>query len=604
MAESKSHESWWSLLGKARPFVRPFRGGIVLLCGVAALTAGLSALEPLLLKDVVDVLATHPSTSALLRGAALFGGALLLREIATAFLDWLVWRVRIGVDEQLLSAVIDRLHALPLSFHRKHTVGALVAKVERGIAGTVAALSAVGFQLLPSVVYLVLAVVLMVRLEWRLALVVMLFAPLPALVGTLASREQVTRERRLLDRWTRIFSRFNEVLSGMLVVKSFVMEESEKRRFLRRVRAANRLVVRGVARDTSVNALKNLIVVLARLAALGVGGALVAKGRMPLGTLVAFLGYVGGMFAPVQSLTGMYQTVRRGRVALETVFEIVGAEDAMGDAPDARDPGALRGEIRLEGVTFGYREGQRVLDGVDLAVRPGEVVALVGPSGGGKSTILSLLQRLYDPEGGRILVDGQDLRTLKQRAVRRQIGVVLQDGFLFSDTIRANIAFGRPGASTDEIEAAARAANAHDFIMKLPDGYDTVVGPQGSTLSGGERQRIAIARAILKDAPLLVLDEATSALDAESEAKVQEAFGRLTEGRTTLVIAHRLATVVNADRIVVLENGRIVEEGRHDELLARGGVYTKLVAHQLQGLVPAPPISGDQLEAAEDARAA
>ena len=591
-----------TLAAKAWPFVRPFRGVVALVGVVALATAGLSALEPLLLKSVIDALEAR---GGVVRGLALFAAALVVRELATAALEWLVWRVRIGVDEALLSAVVDRLHALPLSFHRKHTVGAILTKVERGISGSVAALSALGFQLLPSLVYLVLAAVLMVRLDGGLALVVLGFAPLPAIVGALASGEQVKRERGLMRRWTRIFSRFNEVLSGMLVVKSFAMEEAEKRRFLGRVRAANRRVVRGVLRDTSVGAGRNLVVVVARLAVMAVGGVAILHGRMQIGTLVAFLGYAGGVFAPVQSLTGMYQTVRRGRVALETVFDILGADDPMRDAPDARDPGPLRGEIELRGVRFGYRDGQTVLDGVDLRVRRGEHVALVGPSGGGKSTILALLQRLYDPDGGAVLLDGHDVRTLRQLDVRKQIGVVLQDGFLFSDTIRANIAFGRPGATDAEVEAAARAANAHEFIAPLPDGYDTVVGPSGSTLSGGERQRVAIARALLKDAPILVLDEATSALDAASEAKVQEALARLAEGRTTVTIAHRLATVVSADRILVMKGGRLVEEGRHAELLARGGVYAALVAHQLEGLaaepgpssLPEPPVSQERLGA-------
>jgi ATP-binding cassette, subfamily B, bacterial len=567
----------FSLTRRVVPFLVPFRRHIVLVVLVGTLTAAAAATEPLLLKAILDSIRTDPRRA--LRAGVLLGAALLAREAFGAWLDWLVWRGRIGLDYALLSAMIERLHALPLSFHRKHSVGALMTKVERGIGGTVSAFSALGSQLLPSCVYLVTAIVFMMSLEWRLGIVVLVLAPLPAVIGALAAPEQVRRERTLLDRWTQIFSRFNEVLSGILVVKSFSMEEAEKRRFLGDVSEANRVVVNGVARDASVSAIKNTVALFARLLALAIGGALVADGEMELGTLVAFLSWVAGTFQPVQSLTGVYQTLRRGRVALETVFDIAFADDTMGDAPDAIDPGPLRGAIELRDVRFGYRQDEPVLSGIRLRIAPGETIAFVGPSGGGKSTLMALLQRLYDPWSGSIHLDGHDLRRLKQRAIREQIGVVLQDGMLFSETVHANIAFGTPHASRSEIEAAARAANAHDFITKLPEGYDTVVGPRGSTLSGGEQQRIAIARALLKDAPILVLDEATSALDNASEALVRDALARLKRGRTTLVIAHRLGTIVDADRICVLDGGVIVEEGNHDALLAQRGVYASLASH-------------------------
>jgi ATP-binding cassette subfamily B protein len=247
----------------------------------------------------------------------------------------------------------------------------------------------------------------------------------------------------------------------------------------------------------------------------------------------------------------------------------------------------IHGDLRWEHVRFSYTPGDRpLLDGIDLHVREGERVAIVGPSGAGKSTLISLVQRFYDPTEGVVRVDGIDVRALKQRSLRRQIGVVFQDSMLFNESVRANIAYGRAGATNAEIEVAARAANAHDFIVRLPQGYDTVVGERGSRLSVGERQRVSIARTLLKDPPILILDEPTSALDAESEAMVQEALGRLSRRRTTLIVAHRLSTVVDADRIVVLREGRIVEQGRHPELMARGGYYATLVARQTRGLLP------------------
>ena len=566
-------------------FFAPHRTRLAVILVLALGMAVLSACEPLLFKMVFDAFAAGASKATL---AAMFVGALIvtlmLREALGALLDCSVWGVRIGVGYDMMRATVERLHALPLSHHREQGVGAVMTKIERGISGSVAAFSEAAFHAVPAVVYLAISVVVMIRLDWRLSLVVIAFAPLPALLGTRAAKEQTTRERDLMRRWTRIFSRFNEALSGIAVVKSFVKEEDEKRRFLGGVAAANDVVLRGVATDAKVTAWKNASMALARIAAIGFGGWLVVRSEITLGTLVAFLGYVSGVFTPVQSLTGMYQTMRKGAVALEALNEVLGAEDAMGDAVDARDVGPLIGDVRFEDVAFAYRAGTPVLRGVSLHARPGETIALVGGSGSGKSTLMALLQRLYAPDAGTIYLDGTDIRHFKQRSVRSQIAVVLQEAWLFDDSVFDNIAFGRPTATREEIEAAARAANAHDFIMALPGGYDSRVGERGCKLSGGERQRIAIARALLKDAPILILDEATSALDAESEDAVREAIARLTAGRTTFVIAHRLTTVTDADRVVVLDDGAIVESGTHEHLLASGGRYAQLIARQRRGL--------------------
>jgi ATP-binding cassette subfamily B protein len=339
--------------------------------------------------------------------------------------------------------------------------------------------------------------------------------------------------------------------------------------------------------DAGVGAAQNLVQIAARVAALALGGTLVLRGHMTAGTLVAFLGYVGGLFGPVLGLAGVYKTLRTAQVSVEEVYGILDAQDLLGDAPDAREVVRLRGDVRWDNVRFSYPGGgPPLLDGVDLHVREGERVAIVGPSGSGKSTLVSLVQRFYDPIEGVVRVDGIDVRKLKQVALRRQIGVVFQDSLLFNESILANIAYGRPGATRAEIEAAARAANAHDFIARLPEGYDTVVGERGSRLSVGERQRISIARTLLKSPAILILDEPTSALDAESEALVSEALARVSRRRTTLIIAHRLSTVVDADRIVVLREGRIVEQGRHAELMARGGHYASLVEKQTRGMFP------------------
>jgi ATP-binding cassette subfamily B protein len=556
--------------------------------GLALSVSVLAAAEPLVLKLLFDSFVTASTDFA--RVALLVGAlvvALLVREALSVLLDRSIWRVRIGVGYDMMRATVDRLHTLPLSHHREQGVGAIMTKMERGISGSVTAFSEAAFHFVPSVVYLLVSALVMIRLEWRLSLVVIAFAPLPALMGARAAKEQTSRERDLMKRWTTLFSRFNEVLSGIAVVKSFVKEEDEKRRFLGGVSAANRVVLRGVSTDSTVNAAKNATMAVARVVSIAFGGYLVVRHEVTLGTLVAFLGYVSGVFTPVQSLTGMYQMLQKGTVAIETLDEILGAEDALGDAPDAREAGVLAGDVRFDNVTFSYREGSPVLRNVTLHARPGETIALVGGSGGGKSTLMALLQRLYDADSGSIYLDGVDIRALKQRSVRAQIGVVLQDAWLFDDTIADNIAFGSATPTREQIVAAARAANAHDFIVALPEGYESRVGERGCKLSGGERQRVAIARALLKDAPIMILDEATSALDAESEDLVKEALARLSRGRTTFLIAHRLTTVVNADRVVVLDGGAIVETGTHDELLRRGGRYAKLVARQARGLIAA-----------------
>jgi ATP-binding cassette, subfamily B, bacterial len=370
----------------------------------------------------------------------------------------------------------------------------------------------------------------------------------------------------------------------MMTVKGFAMEHEEKRRFLEGVRQGNDVVRQGVRIDNQTGSLRTLAATAARLAALAMGGYFVYQGEMTLGTVVAFLGYIGGLFGPVQGLTNTYQTVKRATVSLEAIFGILDADEVVADTPGATEIRPLRGEVEFRDVTFGYQPASPVLKNINLTARPGETIALIGPSGSGKTTMTTLLQRFYHVTSGSIMVDGVDIRDMTQHSLRSQIGIVFQDPHLFNDTVRANIAYGRPDAGQAQIEAAARAAQAHEFIMSLPQGYDTIVQERGSRLSGGQRQRIAIARALLKDPPLLILDEATSALD-ESERLIQRALKALLHGRTAFVIAHRLSTVRDADRIVVIRNGEISEVGSHNELLAQNGYYASLVARQAEGFL-------------------
>jgi ATP-binding cassette subfamily B protein len=572
------------LVRRSLRFLAPHWTNVLAILALALASTGLAAIEPLVMKRVVDGLGRLAATP-LWSGVAALAGIYVLRELGQALSNWLTWRTRLKIHYSLTEETVTALHGLPVAFHRQESVGAVMTRLDRNIQGIVNALNEIAFNALPAAVYLVMSALILVRLDARLAAIVLAFAPLPAVVAAFAAPRQTRREKALLDRWVRIYSRFNEVLSGIVTVKSFAMEDAERKRFLSQVREANHMVTRGVAYDAGMGAVQNLVAGAARVATVAVGGALVLKGQITVGALVAVLAYLGGLFGPVQNLSGIYRTLKTARVAIDGVFTLLDAEDSVPDAPDAEEARPLAGDVRFEDVHFGFPGGTKLLDGIDLHVWPGEKVALVGPSGAGKTTLLTLLQRFYDPIEGSVRVDGFDLKALKQRSVRRQIGAVMQDALLFNETVKDNIAYGRPEASLKDIEDAARAANAHDFIVKLPKGYDTVVGERGARLSAGERQRIAIARALLKRPAILILDEPTSALDAESEALVQEALERVMAGRTTFSIAHRLSTVVNADRIRVLRDGKIAEQGSHAQLMARGGYYARLVATQTRGLI-------------------
>ncbi len=566
-------------------FVRPHRRSIAGILGLTFAVAAANACEPLVMKLLFDRLG-EGAVGTVLAAVGGLATIAIAREISNSIANWLTWRTRLGMHNALLDAVIERLHRLPRIGDDGEGVGGVMTRLDRGIQGIVGALGEVSFGILPSLTYLLFSIVAMFRLDARLACIVLLFAPLPALIAMFASPAQGSRERILLDRWAKLYSRFNEVLSGIVTVRSFAMEDAEKQRFLRGVGEANAIVVRGVAFDSRVGAAQNLAAAAGRIAAIGFGAWLVMQGEATLGTVVAFLAYINGLFAPVQGLSGTYKTLRNASVSVDTVFGILDSQQRLGDAADAVDAGPLVGEVEFRDVSFSYDVSDRPqLSQINLHAVPGEMIAVVGPSGAGKTTLMSLLQRFSDPTAGSVLIDGKDLRTLKQDSVRRQIGVVLQDAMLFNVSVRENIAYGRPDASLEEIIAAAQAANAHEFVSALPDGYETSVGERGNRLSAGERQRIAIARALLKNPPILILDEATSALDVELEALVQEALERLVRGRTTFVIAHRLSTVVNADRIVVLREGRIAEEGTHDELLDRREHYSAFVDRQVRSFI-------------------
>jgi subfamily B ATP-binding cassette protein MsbA len=423
----------------------------------------------------------------------------------------------------------------------------------------------------------------MLWLDWDFALLAVAVTPFLLLFVARFNREVKRATHEVRRYQSDIVAVTEQGLESMRVIQAFGRQDLEERRLSQVSQASVDAALKARRAKSLLSPAVALTVALCTALVLWRGSALVLAGAMSIGSLTVFLTYLSKFFKPVQDLAKMSSTIAQTSVAIERIQTILDADEVLPQRPDGRDPGTLRGRIELDRVSFAYDPKTPVLKGVTLTIAPGESVGIVGPTGGGKSTVVSLIPRFYDPTSGVVCIDGVDLREYRLDALRRNIGYVLQDTALFHGTIRDNIAYGRIEATDAEILAAGKLANVDEFVARLPDGYATMVGERGATLSGGQRQRIGIARAVLRDAPILILDEPTAALDTESEKLVIEALRQLMKGRTVLTVAHRLSTIRHADRILVLKDGVVAEQGTHDELVALGGTYAQLYRTQAEG---------------------
>jgi len=570
--------NWWRLIG----YLRPYRARMAVAVVALIASAALSLVFPAVIGGVVDSVLKEGNAGLLDQITIGLLLVFLVRSITSLLENYNLNYIGEKMVTDMRQQVYNHLQILSLDFFAARRVGELVSRLSNDVTIMRSALTSNVNVLLQQTLIMIGAIIVMFSLNWRLTLFILALTPVIVALAAGFGFWLRRTSTQIQDELAGATVVTEEVLQNIREVKSFVREPYEIGRYGEAINKALAAAIRLLRIRSVFGPLVAFLGFGSLALILWFGGREVLDGRLSGGQLIQFLIYGLTVAGALGSLVGLYTSIQEAMGATKRVFQILDTNPSVTDAKDAQVLGRVEGRITFEDVNFSYDERQEVLHNINLDIAPGEIVALVGPSGAGKSTIFNLIPRFYDPTSGYIRLDGRDLKSVTQSSLREQIGIVPQETLLFGGTIRENIRYGRLDATEDEIIAAAKAANAHDFILELPDQYETVVGERGIRLSGGQRQRVAIARAILKDPRILLLDEATSSLDSESEHLVQEALARLMQNRTTVIIAHRLSTIKIADRIAVLDKGNILELGTHDALMAQDGLYAKLYSMQFR----------------------